>query len=181
MENAMSRGFPSMTALLGLLAVAGYQNRDKIAELISGLGAHPPQTPEQEANASQSAPRSATQGDAVPADVLGALRGAFGRTGTAAGVGGGLVSGAGGFLNNGLRELVERFTQKGQGEVAQSWINPGPNKEIEPEQLKAAIGTDVLAELAQRTGLAPEEVLKRLSRELPAAVDNYTPEGRLPA
>ena len=34
----MSRGFPSMTALLGLLAIAGYQNRDKIAEVISGLG-----------------------------------------------------------------------------------------------------------------------------------------------
>src|SRR2546423_3403931 len=151
MENAMSRGFPSMTALLGLLAVAGYQNRDKIAELISGVGAHPPQTAEQEANA----PQSATQGDAVPPDVLGALRGAFGRTGPAAGAGGGLVSGAGGFLNNGLRELVERFTQNGKGEVAQSWINHGPNKEIEPEQLKAAIGTDVLAELAQRTGLAP--------------------------
>ena len=28
----MSKGYPSMTALLGLLAVAGYQNRDKIAE-----------------------------------------------------------------------------------------------------------------------------------------------------
>ena len=27
----MSREFPSMTALLGLLAIAGYQNRDKIA------------------------------------------------------------------------------------------------------------------------------------------------------
>ncbi len=26
-----SRGFPSMTALLALLAIAGYQNRDKIA------------------------------------------------------------------------------------------------------------------------------------------------------
>ena len=26
----MSRGFPSMTALLGLLALAGYQNRDKL-------------------------------------------------------------------------------------------------------------------------------------------------------
>jgi uncharacterized protein YidB (DUF937 family) len=92
-----------------------------------------------------------------------------------------LLSGAGGFLNNSLRELVERFTQNGQGEVAQSWVNQGPNKEIEPEQLKAAIGPDVLAELAQRTGLAPEEVLTRLSRELPAAVDRYTPEGRLPA
>ena len=31
----MSRGYPSMTALLGLLAVAGYQNRDKIAEWLN--------------------------------------------------------------------------------------------------------------------------------------------------
>jgi len=28
----MSRGYPSMTALLALVAMAGYQNRDKIAE-----------------------------------------------------------------------------------------------------------------------------------------------------
>ena len=28
----MSRGYPSMTALLALLAMAGYQNRDKISE-----------------------------------------------------------------------------------------------------------------------------------------------------
>ena len=34
----MNRGFPSMTALLGLLAVAGYQNRDKIAEMLGGIG-----------------------------------------------------------------------------------------------------------------------------------------------
>ena len=33
----MSRGFPSMTALLGLLAVAGYQHRDKIAECLAAL------------------------------------------------------------------------------------------------------------------------------------------------
>jgi uncharacterized protein YidB (DUF937 family) len=34
----MSRGLPSMTALLGLLALAGYQNRDKLAELLKGAG-----------------------------------------------------------------------------------------------------------------------------------------------
>ena len=34
----MARGFPSMTALLGLLAVAGYQNRDKIAEYLRSSG-----------------------------------------------------------------------------------------------------------------------------------------------
>jgi hypothetical protein len=34
----MSRGFPSMTALLGLLAVAAYQHRDKIAEMLGSIG-----------------------------------------------------------------------------------------------------------------------------------------------
>ena len=29
---------PSLTALLGLVAVAGYQNRDKISEFVKGLG-----------------------------------------------------------------------------------------------------------------------------------------------
>ena len=33
----MSRGMPSMVALLGLLAVAGYKNRGKIAEVVGGL------------------------------------------------------------------------------------------------------------------------------------------------
>jgi hypothetical protein len=37
----MSRGMPSMTALLGLLAIAGYQNRDKLAEMLSGVEAPP--------------------------------------------------------------------------------------------------------------------------------------------
>ncbi len=41
----MSNGFPSMTALLGLLAVAGYQNRDKIAEMLRGAGSSNPGTP----------------------------------------------------------------------------------------------------------------------------------------
>ena len=32
----MSRGLPSMTALLGLSALAVYQNRDKLADLLKG-------------------------------------------------------------------------------------------------------------------------------------------------
>ena len=38
-EQNMSRGMPSMTALLGLLALAGYQNRDKLAEMVRNVGA----------------------------------------------------------------------------------------------------------------------------------------------
>jgi uncharacterized protein YidB (DUF937 family) len=89
-------------------------------------------------------------------------------------------AGVGGLLNGGIGELLEKFKQSGQGETAQSWVNDGPNKDVSPPQLKQAIGADVLAALEQQTGLPQEELLARLSRELPAAVDKYTPDGRLP-
>jgi uncharacterized protein YidB (DUF937 family) len=57
----------------------------------------------------------------------------------------------GGLLNGGLGELLERFKQNGQGDIAQSWINEGPNKEVSPPQLKQAIGQDVLATLGQQS------------------------------
>jgi uncharacterized protein YidB (DUF937 family) len=146
----MSRGFPSMTALLGLLAIAGYQNRDKIAEMLRNAGGD------------QSKPGA---GDPLSGNLGSVLGGA----------------GVGGLLSGGLGELLDKFKQSGEGETAESWIRQGPNKEVSPPQLKRAIGDDVLAQLEQQTGLSQEELLARLSRELPSAVDKYTPEGRLPA
>ena len=88
--------------------------------------------------------------------------------------------GLGGLLNGGLGELVERFKQNGQGEAAQSWVDEGPNEDISPPQLKQAIGPDIVAALEQQTGLSQDELVARLSRELPTAVDKYTPGGGLP-
>ena len=93
------------------------------------------------------------------------------------GLGGG---GLGGLLGGGLGELMESFKQQGQGDVAESWVGTGPNKQIAPDQLEQAIGPDVLATLTQQTGLSREELLSRLSTTLPEAVDQYTPDGRLP-
>jgi uncharacterized protein YidB (DUF937 family) len=39
----------------------------------------------------------------------------------------------------------------------------------------------MLTTLSKQTGLSHEELLARLSRELPQAVDQYTPQGRLPS
>lgn len=152
----MSRGMPSMVAFLGLLAAAGYQNRDKIAEVLGGLKQQPDGEPGR-----ANAPKS--QGGA-----LGNL--------------GGLIGGAGigSVLSGGLRDLVERFTQNGQGEAADSWVRPGPNQALGPDQLEQAIGSEVLNTLVQQTGLSREELLSRLTRDLPAAVDRFTPDGRLP-
>jgi uncharacterized protein YidB (DUF937 family) len=89
-------------------------------------------------------------------------------------------AGAGGLLSGGLGELLEKFKQNGHGDTAQSWVSNGPNKDISPPELQQAIGPDVLAALEQQTGLSQHELLARLSRELPSAVDKYTPDGKLP-
>ncbi|MGB8525907.1 MAG: YidB family protein [Rhodoplanes sp.] len=146
----MSRGFPSMTALLGLLAIAGYQNRDKIAEMLRGLGQGQP---------------GAGQGG------LGGLLGQISNLGGA---------NPGGLLSGGLGELIDRFKQAGQGEIADSWVNPGPNKPCSPSQIEQAIGPEVLETLTKQTGLPRQELLSRLCRELPGAVDKYTPQGHIP-
>lgn len=43
-----------------------------------------------------------------------------------------------------------------------------------------ALGPDVINELSAKTGLSRQDILGRLSRELPAAVDDLTPNGRVP-
>ena len=147
----MSRGYPSMTALLGLLAIAGYQNRDKIAEMLSGLGQGKP---------------GAGQGGL--GGLLSQLKGSLGG------------ASAGGNLSSGLGELLDRFKQSGQGETADSWVKTGPNKQCTPSQLEQAVGPEVLDTLSKQTGLSREELVSRLCRQLPDAVDKYTPQGRLP-
>ena len=61
-----------------------------------------------------------------------------------------------------------------------SWVGTGPNRNMEPHDLEAALGPDVIEDLTETTGLSRQEILQRLSRELPHAVDQYTPQGRLP-
>ena len=95
---------------------------------------------------------------------------------------GGLLSGAtaGSVLSGGLGDLVEGFKQNGQGPAADSWVRTGPNQQLDSNQLAQALGPDVLNTLSQQSGLSREELLSRLTRELPAAVDKLTPDGRLP-
>ena len=86
----------------------------------------------------------------------------------------------GGILGGGLDELMERFKQTGQSETAESWVNTGPNKPCTADQLERAIGPEVLDTLSKQTGLSRDELVTRLCRELPDAVDKYTPQGRVP-
>lgn len=170
-----------MTALLGLLAVAGFQNRDKLGELFgqatrSGQGN----------NGNNDGGLGGLLTGSAGGSGLGGLLG--GLTGGATGGGvlgslGALLGGAtaGGALSGGLGGLFDQFQRNGHGKTATSWVSTGPNEPIEETQLEQALGPEVIEELTQRTGLSREELLARLSRDLPKAVDELTPDGKLPS
>jgi uncharacterized protein YidB (DUF937 family) len=85
-----------------------------------------------------------------------------------------------GDLLDGLGGLVKQFQQKGFGDVVDSWVNRGKNQDISSRQVSDALGSDVVDQLARRTGLSRDEVISELAKMLPNVVDRMTPEGRLP-
>jgi uncharacterized protein YidB (DUF937 family) len=162
-KNAM----PSMVALLGLLAVAGYQNRDKIAEALKGFQ-----------NRSSTGPDGAPAQDGL-SSILGSLGDLFG--GGSNGADASRPAGSGNVLTGGLGDLMDSFRNSGQSETADSWVTMGvPTKGLSPSQVEQAVGAENLAELSQRTGLSHEELLKRLATAIPESVDRLTPGGNIP-
>ncbi|TDK35450.1 DUF937 domain-containing protein [Rhizobium deserti] len=184
----MQRG--PLKALLAVLAVAGYQNRDKIAEILKGvtqpggqMGGQPAGQP-----GSQSGSQAGNQDgqfgtNARPSagagldDVLNKLR-----SGGLGSILGGAVGsgGIGSILNGGLSDLLDQFKQAGHEKKADSWVKTGANEPINDTELHEALGPDVLRDVAAKTGLSEEEVLRRLSKDLPNAVDGLTPDGTVP-
>jgi uncharacterized protein YidB (DUF937 family) len=80
----------------------------------------------------------------------------------------------------GLGGLAEQFQRGGLGDVMNSWIGTGDNQPISPDQLGGVLGSDLLGELTQRTGMGQGDLLGQLSQMLPQMVDRATPEGRIP-
>lgn len=146
----MSRSTPSLLALLGLVAVAGYQNRDRISEMLSDA--------RQKSTAFGTG--LAPAGGGFVAEI-----GQFfhGRS-----------------VYTALGDLVDRFKAAGHGDAADSWVSDKANMPLGVDGLEAALGQETLAELAQKTGLSQAELLLRLSAALPEVVNRFTPNGRLP-
>ena len=95
---------------------------------------------------------------------------------------GGLLAGgaAGSVISGGLGDLLKQLQQSGQGEAANSWVGPGPNKPISPGDLASALGADQINSLMSQSGLSRDELLTGLSQHLPGVVDHLTPDGRRP-
>ena len=96
---------------------------------------------------------------------------------------GNLIAGgaAGSILTGGLGELVKKFQQSGQGQIAQSWVGTGPNAAVAPSDLEKAVGVDTLDALSRQSGMSRDQLLSELTQQLPKTVDSLTPEGRIPS
>jgi len=160
-----SGGMSPMTmALLGLLAYKAYKKLS---------------APQPGAVPSGGASASLPAGNAS----AGGADGGFGGLGDLlkGGLGGLLAGGtAGAVLSGGLNDLLKQFQEAGHGDVAKSWVGTGPNQQISPQDLEHALGSDALKSLAEQAGLSKVDLLSGLSQQLPALIDQLTPQGRVP-
>lgn len=164
----MSKSTPSLLALLGLVAYAGYQNRDRISDMLTDAR----QTGHDGPSGSRQDGFLADFGQKLQSSLSGAGPSGGGLSG--AGVAGGGIAGA-------IGDLISRFRDAGRGDVADSWVSTRPNHPVDIDELGAVLGSDTLNELSRKTGLTQQELLLRLNAALPDVVDRLTPDGRLPA
>ncbi len=89
------------------------------------------------------------------------------------------VLGSGGG-QGGLNAIVAKLQQAGFGEQVKSWIGNGKNLPITAEQLHQVLGSDVVKQLAARYNIPVDQITQILAQQLPKAVDQASPDGKLP-
>ena len=113
--------------------------------------------------------------------LLGGLLG--GGAATSGGLGGLLGGGSGGGLGGllgGLGGLLGTMRGQGLGPQVDSWVAPGPNQAVSPQQLEASFDPQDLDEAARHAGTDRSSLLAELSTMLPQLVDRATPQGSVP-
>ncbi|HET9159841.1 MAG TPA: YidB family protein [Caulobacteraceae bacterium] len=105
--------------------------------------------------------------------LLGGLGGMFGSGGLS-----GILSGLGGA--GALGGLLGQLKQRGLADQANSWVSTGANQQVQPDQIEQALGEDAMRDLEQQTGLPRDQLRKELAQHLPEAINEATPQGRLP-
>ena len=78
-----------------------------------------------------------------------------------------------------LQGLVAQLEQGGLGPQVQSWLGNGQNMPVTADQLRAALGSDQVKQLAQHFGIDPQAALNLLAQHLPNVVDQASPNGTL--
>jgi len=79
----------------------------------------------------------------------------------------------------GLGGIVAQLQQGGLGDQVASWLGNGSNLPVSPDQLRSALGSQQVRDLATHLGLPVDQALNVLSAHLPNLVDQASPNGTL--
>ena len=88
------------------------------------------------------------------------------------------VLGSGG--QGGLNAIVAKLQQAGLGNQVSSWLGSGQNLPITADQIKQVLGSDVVRQIAAKYNIPVDQISEVLAHQLPIAVDQASPNGKLP-
>jgi uncharacterized protein YidB (DUF937 family) len=80
----------------------------------------------------------------------------------------------------GLSAIVAKLEQAGFGDQVKSWIGNGQNLPITADQLRQVLGNDTVRQIAAKYNIPIDQVAEVLAHQLPVAVDQASPDGKLP-
>ena len=81
----------------------------------------------------------------------------------------------------GVAGIMSQFEQHGMGDMVKSWVGTGSNLPVSGAQLQQVLGSDTLKQVADKLGIPADTIAAELSKHLPQAVDQMTPDGVVPA
>ena len=81
----------------------------------------------------------------------------------------------------GLGGLIEKFESAGLGPAISAWVGSGANQPVSADALHGILGSDLVQQIATKTGLPIEQMLPQIAEHLPQLVDGMTPNGQVPS
>lgn len=81
----------------------------------------------------------------------------------------------------GLQKMMQGARASGLSAQADSWVSPGENAPIGPQEIRGVVGDDTVRELAQEAGVPEDEAAGALAQIVPQLVNGLTPNGQLPS
>jgi len=86
-----------------------------------------------------------------------------------------------GSQEGGLGGIIQKFEAAGLGSTISSWVGTGENPQVAPDALHNVLGSDLVQQIAAKTGLPIDQLLPQIAQHLPQLIDGMTPNGQAPS
>lgn len=82
--------------------------------------------------------------------------------------------------SGGFSGFLSRFKDSGLGSEVDSWIHTGDNRTLSADQVRSALGSGTIGDLASNAGLSDDKAAAALGGIIPSVVDALSPDGQIP-